>query len=124
MTPILPKTTSLAQLQRGVQLAVKVRNSGAVSSAKPLLFFVSANFSGSNVGIEPPRKSLFAVAKIWVEQSQAEVVSVNSSNLQGSCAFCTVDTNGVSKVRIGTYTITVGDAEHSEVAPAVTTAVN
>ena len=56
--------------------------------------------------------------------SSAVVVAVNSSNVRGLCAFCTVDAEGISAVRGGgaSYTITVGDAETSLLPPLVITA--
>ena len=129
--PLLPRALSVGELRAGVLLSLAVRNAGSVDSAKALLFFSSVSLS-AGASFRPPRKSLFAVSKVWVPRARAGqawgstlsrvTVRVNSSNLLGACAFCTVDEDGVAAVRPGRYTITVGDASASAVAPAVTTA--
>ena len=71
----------------------------------------------------PPKKSLFAIAKEHVKAGESVLVAVNSTNMLGACAFCTVDLDGVAAVRPGRYSITIGDGASSIVPPIVTTAV-
>ena len=64
----LPAELSIATLQGGVGLAVALRNSGRVSSAKALLFFAAVRLAAARGGappaFAPPRRSLFAIAKV------------------------------------------------------------
>ena len=41
---------------------------------------------------------LFAISKVWVPAGGATTALVNSSNLLGACAFCTVDVGGMAAV--------------------------
>ena len=102
-----------------MSLSVSVRNVGAVPSAKALLFFVAVS-ALRNATFAPPLRSLFAVSKVHVEPGDTATVTVNSSNVPGLCAFCTVDQHGVAAVRAATYTITVGDGAASQIDPMVT----
>ena len=119
----LPTTLSVTELEHGVELAVTLQNSGEVSSAKALLFFASVKLRTADaLGWTPPIKMLFAVKKVWVPAGESSLVVVNSTNVRGACAFCTVDEQGVAAVREGSYTITVGDGSDSAVTPMVTRA--
>ena len=139
-------------LEEGILLRVRVYNRGTVDSAKALLFFASVELAGSSSDAEghveteqedekkegaeqttmatgrgdssfkPPLRSLFAVEKVHVPAGASVEVVVNSTNLPGACAFCTVDESGMAAVRRGTYTITVGDGTRSEIKPLVLTA--
>ena len=113
-----PSTLTTAELESGVRLAVRLRNTGRVGSAKALLFFVAAELADAK-GWAPPRRSLFAIAKAHVAAGGSTDVQVNSSNVRGACAFCTVDTDGAAAVRPGSYTVTVGDGDESAIAPLV-----
>ena len=96
-----------------------------LGGCKALLFFVSLELGEEGertLGWAPPIRSLFAVKKVWVPAGRSQLVVVNSTNVRGACAFCTVDEQGVAAVREGSYTITVGDGSDSAVLPMVTTA--
>lgn len=122
----LPATLSVSELEHGVELAVTLHNTGKVSSAKALLFFASAKLKagdGVALGWTPPIKTLFAVKKVWVHAGSSSLVVVNSTNIRGTCAFCTVDEQGIAAVREGSYTITIGDGNDSAVTPMITRAI-
>eukprot|EP01043_Picozoa_sp_COSAG02_P023663 COSAG02_NODE_1269_length_13533_cov_7.935016_18_plen_272_part_00 len=121
----LPATLSVSELEHGVELAVTLHNSGKVSSAKALLFFASVKLRTGDavaLGWTPPIKMLFAVKKVWVPAGESLLVVVNSTNVRGACAFCTVDEQGMAAVREGSYSITIGDGSDSAVTPMVTRA--
>ena len=102
-----------------------LHNSGKVSSAKALLFFASVKLRTGDavaLGWTPPIKMLFAVKKVWVPAGESLLVVVNSTNVRGACAFCTVDEQGMAAVREGSYSITIGDGSDSAVTPMVTRA--
>lgn len=119
---LLPAEVSVASLERGVDLRLDVFNTGAIDSAKALLFFVTVELDGC-LGFTPPHRSLFAVSKVHVAAGESVGAVVNSSNLVGACGLCTVDNNGDAAIRPGKYSITVGDAASSMVDKMVIHAV-
>jgi hypothetical protein len=56
-----------------------------------------------------PIKTLFAMRKVLLSPGQTKSVSLSSNMLEGHCSFCSFDASGGSKVRPGTFTITIGD---------------
>lgn len=96
----LPAAVRVGQLEAGVELRVRLSNGGTVSASKALLFFVAVTLLPQPAPLfTPPRKQLFAVAKVHVQARGSRLVAVNSSNVRGMCAFCTVDLGGLAAVR-------------------------
>lgn len=118
------RNISVDTLRSGVEFKLQLRNVGHRASGKALLFFVSFE-PATPQDYAPPKKSLFGIAKAYLAPGKEMELGLESNNLLGACAFCTVDKDGDSQVRAGAYTITVGHGGqgHSEVEPWKVTAL-
>lgn len=56
-----------------------------------------------------PIKSLFSIQKVHLLPGDTKEITINTNDLKGYCALCSVSVDGVSQVRPGKYVITIGD---------------
>jgi hypothetical protein len=108
---------SAATLQGpGLVFPVVVTNTGTLKGAS-----YEGKFSGAAKVVQlflkiakghdgtPPLKTLVAMEKVWVEKGQSAHVSLNTSAIDGTCAFCVVGATGASSIAVGNeYTLEVG----------------
>ena len=118
----------------GVELSLRVTNTGGVGSAKVVLFFV-ARVDGGDAATRidgdaptrigdgddaPPRKTLVAIEKIFLEPNASTMISVTSGagTELGYCAFCAVAADGKHRrIEAGIYEVSVGDGASHAMPP-------
>jgi hypothetical protein len=110
-------TQSAATLQgEGIVFPVLVTNKGLpigatyagrfTGAAKVVQLFLKITKGHDGV---PPLKTLVAMEKVWVERGQSAHVSLNTSAVAGTCAFCVVTATGESSINVGNeYAVEIG----------------
>ena len=116
----MPAATQSATTLRGegIVFPVVVTNTGLPAGATYAGRFTGAakvvqlflKITKGHDGI-PPLKTLVAMEKVWVERGQSAHVSLNTSAIAGTCAFCVVSATGESSISPGNeYTVEIGVA--------------
>jgi hypothetical protein len=138
-TPDASRT--VAQMAAGLEYSVTVHNTGkmggskvvaafvrwtpaaAVVVAAPVLGSTASTTTTSTTADEEPIKQLFAVEKVHLNPGESATVTLGSNGLPGHCSFCSVDDQGLSKVRPGSFVVTIGDGGTKEGSEVLTHAI-
>ena len=99
-------SATAATLRRGLALPVTVTNTGNLPGSAVGQFAGAAKvvqlFLKVLVGHDsPPLKTLVAMEKVMVEKGESAHVTLNTSAVAGTCAFCVVDAAGESSIKAG-----------------------
>jgi len=111
-------TRSLSSLgSSGVEFSVKVTNIHRLAASKVISAYVKylppwPRPPGIPDKDDLPITSLFSIKKVHLKPGASEEVVINSNDLEGYCAFCSVSVDGASQVRPGKYVVTIGDSQN------------